>query len=58
MFLPGKIQSLAPHYERVMEPLTDGDQCVTAARPDFLIREMKVEKTRIKVLYDCPPAMF
>lgn len=52
------MQRLAKFYERAMAPLADGHLTVTQAMKQFLMGHMGVKTSNIRVLYDCPPAMF
>lgn len=56
-FFKGSFQKLVKIYEVKMAKYADGHLCVTEALKAFLETNMKV-KDNIRVLYDCPPAMF
>lgn len=59
MLNPGPFQKVACLYERFMAPLADGHLTVTKAMKNFLQDNMGIsDNPNIKVLYDCPPAMF
>jgi beta-1,4-mannosyltransferase len=58
MLKPNAFQRLAKAYEETMAPLADGHLTVTVAMRDFLQRNMNLPEDKMRVLYDCPPAMF
>ena len=59
MLTPGPFRKIAHAYEKAMAPLADGHLTVTKAMKTFLQENMDIaDNQNIKVLYDCPPAMF
>lgn len=57
MLNEGGFRNLAKKYEYAVAPLADGHLCVTSAMKEFLRKEITI-CDNIRVLYDCPPAMF
>lgn len=57
MLSSGALRKIARVYEQTMAPWADGHLTVTEAMKEYIMDDMNVQKN-VRVLYDCPPAMF